>query len=178
MRWSHDHAWQARQCAGGGLATHRRGFSGLAHSPAPRCSIVPSRPAPEIALGMGESQHPSIQIAALDFSVPATKPDLTLCGDSIRIQNYALRGIENITTSPTADLHLFPPDETSRTNLKRLLENMAKVEIGPLKVGTELIAAAIERLAAKTRAEGSLANSPVTTINETATTNETTRSNQ
>ena len=74
--------------------------------------------------------------------------------------------------SPTADLNLFPPDDISRTNLKRLLENMAKVEIGPLKVRTELIAAAIERLEMKTLAEGSLVNSPVITTNETAATRE------
>jgi hypothetical protein len=155
------------------LSAHRRGLSGLADSPAPRRSIVPARPiemlrAPEIALGMGESQRTSIKIAALDFSVPATKPGFSLCGDSIRIQNYALRAIEGVATLVTADLDLFPPEETSRTNLKRLLENMANVEIGPLKVRTELIAAAIERLTTKTPAEGSLANSPGITTNETA----------
>jgi hypothetical protein len=159
------------------LSTHRRAFTGLARSTAYR-SIVPARPiemlrAPEIAVGMGETQRTPIKMAALDFAAPPIKPGLMLCGgDSLRIQNYASRAIEGIVTSPDADLNLFPPGAMPKTNLQNLLENMAKVEIGPLTVRTDLIVAAIERLATKTPAVGSLWN-PSGIKN-----NETTRRNQ
>ena len=151
------------------LATHQRGFTGLARSPVPRRSISPARPlemmrAPEIAVGMGETQKTPIKIAALDFAAPSTMPGHTLCGgDSLRIQTYASRAIEGIAASPDADLNLFPPGEPPKTNLQRLLENMARVEIGPLAVRSDLIAAAIERLATKTPAAESLSNSARTT---------------
>jgi hypothetical protein len=154
------------------LASHRRGSTGLARSNAYR-SIVPVRPiemlrAPEIAVGMGEERRTPIKIAALDFATPSTKPGLTLCGgDSLRIQNYASRAIEGIVTSPDADLNLFPPGEMTKINLQRLLENMARVEIGPLAVRKDLIAAAIERLATKSPAVESLSNSSGMTNNET-----------
>ncbi len=154
------------------LSAHPRGFTGLARSTAYR-SIVPARPiemmrAPEIAVGMGEAQRTPIKIAALDFAAPSTKPGFTLCSsDSLRIQNYASRAIEGIATSQSADLNLFISGEMPGTNLRPLLENMAKVEIGPLAVRTDLIVAAIERLATKTPAVRSLSNSSGITNNET-----------
>lgn len=71
-----------------------------------------------------------------------------------RAQNYASRAIEGITASPNDDLNLFPAGGTPGANLPRLLENMAKVEIGPLTPRARLIAAAIARLVPQNPAPG------------------------
>jgi hypothetical protein len=145
------------------LAAHQRGFSRLDNKKSLRRSIVPSRPlammrAPEIAVGMGEPQSAPIaptKIAALDFAAPATEPPGMACaGETARIQNYASRAIEGIAASPNDDLNLFLADGTASANLPRLLENMAKVEIGPLAARTGLIAAAIDRLMPRSLAAG------------------------
>jgi hypothetical protein len=137
------------------LAAHRQGFSRPDKTKALRRSIVPSRPlammrAPEIAVGMGEPPRtpiPLAKIAALEFAAPATEPPGTACAsENTRIQNYAARAIEGIVASPNDDLNLFLPDGTAGEKLPRLLENMTKVEIGPLAARAGLITAAIERL--------------------------------
>lgn len=141
------------------LAAHRQGFSRPDKTKTLRRSIVRSWPmvmmqAPEIAVGMGEPQHspkqapiPLTQIAALDFAAPVTaRPGPSCADETTRIQNYATRAIDGIAASPDEDLTLFLPDGTPGANLSRLLENMAKVEIGPLAARAGLITAAIDRL--------------------------------
>jgi hypothetical protein len=79
---------------------------------------------------------------------------MACAGETARIQNYASRAIEGIAASPNDDLNLFLADGTASANLPRLLENMAKVEIGPLAARTGLIAAAIDRLMPRSLAAG------------------------
>ncbi len=145
------------------LAAHRQGFFRPDKTKALRRSIIPNRPlvmmrAPEIAVGMGEPQRtpiPLAKIAALDFTAPVTEPPGTACAsENTRIQNYAARAIEGIAASPNDDLNLFQADGTAGANLSRLLENMAKVEIGPLATRTGLIAAAIDRLTPRSLVAG------------------------
>jgi hypothetical protein len=137
------------------LAAHRQGFLQTGKAMAPRRSVVPSWPlammrAPEIAVGMGEPQRAPIllkKFAALDFAVPVTDVPVSSCGsENTRLQNYAARAIEGIATDPNGDLNLFLADGSVGTNLPRLLQNMAKVEIGPWAAHAGLIAAAIDRL--------------------------------
>jgi hypothetical protein len=142
------------------LAIHRRGFSRpgktnvLHRSVVPTVSLAMMR-APEIAVGMGEPQRTPINIAALEFAVPAAEPLGTACaGDSARLQNYASRAIEGIAESPEDDLNLFLADGMPAPHLLRMLENMAKVEIGPLVPRPDLIAAAIARVSSKSKKEG------------------------
>lgn len=70
------------------------------------------------------------------------------------IENYASRAIEGIALSPEEDLLLFPEAGQPDSKLQRLLENMAKVEIGPFAPRPELIAAAIVRLNSIARKAG------------------------
>jgi hypothetical protein len=145
------------------LAGHRRGFPRAGKTGAPRRSIVPSWPlalmrAPEIAVGMGETRRTPITLkkfAALDFAAPMTNaPNAGCGGENTRIQNYAARAIEGIATNPNDDLNLFLADGTAGANLSLLLENMAKVEIGPWAAQARLIAAAIDRLIPRSVAAG------------------------
>ena len=146
------------------LAAHRQGFFRPDKTKALRRSIIPNRPlvmmrAPEIAVGMGEPPQrapiPLTKIAALDFTAPVIEPPGTACAsENTRIQNYAARAIEGIAASPNDDLNLFQADGTAGANLSRLLENMAKVEIGPLAARAGLIAAAIDRLTPRSLAAG------------------------
>jgi hypothetical protein len=142
------------------LAIHRRGFSGLVKTNVLHRSVVPTVPlammrAPEIAVGMGEPQRTPINIAALEFAVPAAQPLGTACtSDSMRLQNYASRAIEGIAESPEDDLNLFLADGMPAPPLLRMLENMAKVEIGPLVPRPDLITAAIARLSSNSKKEG------------------------
>lgn len=132
------------------LASHGHNVSGhgkaIAHA-----SIVPSRPlslmrAPEIAVGMGERERVPIRIAALELPVSAPLGGASCMGEGERLRNYTLRAIEGIAPGPEDDLNLFSADGTPGANLAHLLENMAKVEIGPLGAQAGLIAAAIDRV--------------------------------
>ncbi len=142
------------------LATHRPGFPAPGKPVSPRRSIASLRPvpmmrAPEIAVGMGEAQGGSIKIAALDFAAPAPEASINSCGgETQRIQNYAWRAIEGLAPRPSDDLQLFPGGGAPGANLPRLLENMAKVEIGPLAARAGLIADAVARLPPKAPPEG------------------------
>jgi hypothetical protein len=90
-----------------------------------------------------------------DFTAPVTEPLGAACAsENTRIQNYAACAIEGIAASPNDDLNLFQADGTAGANLSRLLENMAKVEIGPLATRAGLIAAAIDRLTPRSLAAG------------------------
>jgi hypothetical protein len=146
------------------LAAHRQGFSPAGKPMAPRRSVVPSWPlvlmrAPEIAVGMGEPRRAPIPLkkfAALDFAAPVTPvPGLPCGSENTRIQNYAARAIDGIAADPNGDLNLFLADGTAGANLPRLLQNMAKVEIGPWAAQARLIAAAIDHLTPRSVATGS-----------------------
>jgi hypothetical protein len=145
------------------LAAHRQGFLHASKPMAPRRSVVPSWPlammrAPEIAVGMGEPQRAPIllkKFAALDFAAPVTHVPGTPCSsENMRIQNYAARAIDGIVADPNSDLNLFLADGSASANLPRLLQNMAKVEIGPWAAQAGLIAAAIDRLMPRNVATG------------------------
>jgi hypothetical protein len=132
------------------LASHRRGSSGHGKAMASHPSILPSRPplalmrAPEIAVGMGEQGRAPVKIAALELPVSAPHGGASCMDAGERIRNYTLRAIDGIAASPEDDLNLFSANGTPGANLPRLLENMAKVEIGPLGARAGLIAAAID----------------------------------
>lgn len=149
------------------LAAHRPGFANSHSAKAPRRSIVRSwpvamMPAPEIAAGMGETPRapnhapiPLARIAALDFAAPASaRPGPSCAEEAARIENYAVRAIAGIAASPNEDLNLFLADGTARASLAQLMENMAKVEIGPMAARTALISAAIAKLGPPSLAEG------------------------
>ncbi len=150
------------------LAAHRRGFPSRGKALASSASVVPSRPlalmrAPEIAVGMGEPERPTpvrVRIAALEFPTPPPRNIVSCLGDSQRIRNYTLRAIEGIAASPEEDLNLFADNGAPSANLARLLENMAKVEIGPLGARSELIAAAVGLIARGGGAKKSPAEPP------------------
>src|SRR5450631_1549477 len=81
-------------------------------------------------------------------------PNAGCGGENTRIQNYAARAIEGIAANPNDDLNLFLANGTAGANLSLLLENMAKVEIGPWAAQAGLIAAAIDRLIPRSIAAG------------------------
>ncbi|VFU08674.1 hypothetical protein [Methylocella tundrae] len=150
------------------LASHRRGFAaprlaqGSATLPAPklRRSVVADRPvrlmaAPEIAVGMGEQNLPSrapVRLAALEApDLAPLLPGPSCVDETARIRQYALRAIEGVVASPDDDLQLFAADGTPLSSLSRLMQNMARVEIGPLAARLDLITAAIEAEARRDR---------------------------
>src|SRR5450631_3927260 len=160
--WSRP-AWHSKYAACALACRAPAGFSACRQTGAPRRSIVPCWPlalmrAPEIAVGMGETRRTPITLkkfAALDFAAPMTNaPNAGCGGENTRIQNYAARAIEGIATNPNDDLNLFLADGTAGANLSLLLENMAKVEIGPWAAQARLIAAAIDRLIPRSVAAG------------------------
>lgn len=136
------------------LAAHKHGLAATGRIAATRRSVVADRPvkllrAPEIAVGMGErpAERAPATLAALEPPEPlqaSAPPAGATCQDeSLRIHQYALRAIEGIAHDPDEDLNLFSPDGAPGANLPRLMNNMAKVEIGPLRARADLIAAAI-----------------------------------
>ncbi|MGO9672974.1 MAG: hypothetical protein ACLPSF_02195 [Methylocella sp.] len=134
------------------LASHRPGFGGPAAFK-PHRSVVADHPirmmaAPEIAVGMGEHSSPQtpLTIAALEaMPIFATSAPRAACADeSARIRQYALRAVEGVGAGPDDDLRLFAADGAPGANLSAVLQNMAKVEIGPFGARSDLIAAAIE----------------------------------
>ena len=153
-RWLASH----RPAAGGGKAG-----SSASRAAAPRRSIVAARPirlmpAPEIVVGMGEGQPASVKVVALE--IPNLAPLLAVpsCGDeTARIHQYALRAIQGIVAGPDDDLRLFAADGAPSANLALLMQNMAKVEIGPLAARSDLIAAAIDVAARRDRESQSAA---------------------
>jgi hypothetical protein len=161
------------------LASHRPGFAAprtalkpvLQAAAKPHRSIVADRPlrmmaAPEIAVGMGErpaAQTP-LTIAALVampmFATPTPTPGVTCADDGARIRQYALRAVEGVGASPDDDLQLFGADGAPGPNLPIVMQNMAKVEIGPFGARGDLIAAAIEAEARQDKARRSGAPEP------------------
>ena len=143
------------------LASHRPGFAqprqagarGALAAAKERRSIVADRPiklmpAPEIAVGMGErppAQTPLTIAALIAMPMYATPSAGFACADDgARIRQYALRAVEGVGAGPDDDLQLFTADGAPGANLSLVLQNMAKVEIGPFGVRSDLIAAAIE----------------------------------
>jgi hypothetical protein len=157
------------------LAAHRRGSPGGGKIAPPRRSVVADRPvalmrAPEIAIGMGELDlgRAPVRIAALDLAEPPAPRSGSAGGgagaacphETRRLRNYAMRAIEGIAASPTEDLKLFSLDGTPGPNLPRLMQNMAKVEIGPLGPRAELIAAAVDLERRRNLAAAAFAGTP------------------
>lgn len=141
------------------LAAHRRGSMALGTGEAVHPSAVRRAPlmmirVPAIAAGMGEPDRPLLALAALEFAAPATTapagpPSQSCPREEMRIRSYAFRAIEGIAVTPEEDLALFAADGLPSPNARRFLENMARVEIGPLAARAELIAAAVGRLTAR-----------------------------
>ncbi len=134
-----------------------------------RRSIIVDRPlrlmpAPEIAVGMGElpSTQAPLTIAALEAmpmfaprardAAQGAAPGFACADDGPRIRQYAERAVEGLAAGPDDDLQLFTPDGAPGANLARVLQNMAKVEIGPFAARGDLIDAAIEAEARQDRA--------------------------
>jgi hypothetical protein len=120
--------------------------------------------APEIAVGMGEANsehvlehasHPRplepfapLKLASLGLlsePLPLSNSATSCALESQRIHNYAVRASDGLAASLDADLHLFEPDGTPTPNLPHMLENMAKVEIGPLAARKNLIEAGVRQ---------------------------------
>ena len=79
----------------------------------------------------------------LDLRLPAP-----LCsGDEARIQAYAARIAGSVGLRPGDDLDPFGPDGAPRPNLAPVMLAMSAVELGTLRAGPALVAAAIARLA-------------------------------
>jgi hypothetical protein len=101
-------------------------------------------------VGGGEPALASTTLAALiSPAVPAavghTMAAPTCPSQVARLSNYAEHAIEGVVASPDADLKLFDADGHPTGNLALVMENMAGVEIGPLKVDPDLVAEAIAR---------------------------------
>ena len=152
------------------LAAHGRGSVGaraIAHGPLMRPSRVAERPvpmlrAPTIALGVSETPVALTRLASLTFNeLPASAPPgkapapVSSCAsETQRIANYAARVIPGIAAGPNDDLGLFDAEGNPTPNLAKLMENMAAVEIGPLKAEPGLIEAAVEEFVAQRKAAG------------------------
>jgi hypothetical protein len=134
------------------LAGHRRGFTAkrrVAHSVVPDRSM-PMLRAPAIMVGGGEPALASTALAALISSAtPSTIGRSTAAPNCpsqvVRLSNYAEHAMAGVAASPDTDLKLFDADGHPTGNLARVMENMADVEIGPLKVDPDLVAGAIAR---------------------------------
>ncbi|MBV1706979.1 MAG: hypothetical protein KGQ37_07205 [Hyphomicrobiales bacterium] len=71
------------------------------------------------------------------------KPAPLCAGGSVRVNAYAAAAGAHIKLASGQDLQLFQPDGKPTAHLAQMMANMAGVEIGPQKVGTTLIAAAL-----------------------------------
>jgi hypothetical protein len=158
--------WLAAHGRGGTIKT-RRSASKLAV----KRSVVPDplvagKPAPRIALVNGEPEPPLVleplikterlRVASMSPPRPTrdapllptspaqTQPVASCAGETLRLENYAVRAIQGIARSPDEDLRLFATDGSPWPALPRLLANMAAVEIGPYRADAKLIDAAVE----------------------------------
>jgi hypothetical protein len=158
--------WLAAHGRGGTIKT-RRSASKLAV----KRSVVPDplvagKPAPRIALVNGEPEPPLVleplikterlRVASMSPPRPTrdapllptspaqTQPVASCAGETLRLENYAVRAIQGIARSPDEDLRLFATDGSPWPALPRLLANMAAVEIGPYRADVKLIDAAVE----------------------------------
>jgi hypothetical protein len=125
----------------------------LAASPKLHKSIVPDHvqkllPAPSILVGGGETSEPPkpVSLASLTFAdpiLPGVPGNVSCAGEDARIENYARRAVDGLNVSFTGDLALFEPDGKAAPNLRKLMLNMAKVEIASIPVRESLIDQAI-----------------------------------
>ena len=90
-----------------------------------------------------------------DVRDAAPTPGFTCADDGARIRQYALRAVEGVGAGPDDDLQLFGADGAPGANLPLVMQNMAKVEIGPFGARGDLIAAAIEAEARQDKARRS-----------------------
>lgn len=101
--------------------------------------VAESAELPAIAAGL-----PNLPL--LDLNVPAP-----FCGnDETRIRNYATRIAASVGLKVEDDLKLFDSDGHSLANLGPVMLAMSSVELGALRAGPALIAAAVARLDATT----------------------------
>ena len=136
-----------------------------------RRSIVADRPvpmlrAPGIAAGLGEHAVAVAAVASVALEplwIDGTLPRepkagvVTSCAsESARIANYARRASTGIAAE-TVDLKLFDSDGLPTANLAHLMENMASVEIGPMRADRALIDAAVVALQARIREKAAAA---------------------
>lgn len=107
--------------------------------PSPERMVVESALLPSIAAGL----------PLLDLRLPAP-----ICsGDEVRINAYAARIAGSVGVKPSDDLHLFAPDGSPLPNLAAVMLVMSAVELGTLRAGPELVAAAIGRLSEERSAD-------------------------
>jgi hypothetical protein len=124
-----------------------------------RRSVVPDHAltllrAPAIAVGLGEKPvalPPVSGVSAATIAALGAAPARTCAGDTDRIRNYASQAAAGLAPSIRDDLKLFTPEGLPTPHLKRLMLNMAAVEIGPLGVRAGLVEAAIAQLPARPR---------------------------
>ena len=135
-----------------------------------RRSVVADKPlpmlrAPSIAAGMGE---PAVALGAFQIDdplprEPARPPGQSGAGscasETARIGNYARRASIGIAAE-TADLKLFDGDGLPTQALAHLMDNMASVEIGPLRADPALVEAAVAALVARIKEKAAAAPPP------------------
>ena len=135
-----------------------------------RRSVVADKPlpmlrAPSIAAGMGER---AVVLGAFQLDGPLLResnrpPGQSGTGsctsESARIGNYARRASAGIAAE-TADLKLFDADGLPTQALAHLMDNMASVEIGPLRADPALVEAAVAALVARIREKAAAAVPP------------------
>lgn len=145
------------------------GNPGLRQAPLPKSLPMP-KPVPDIANGIAPpsairdaataSRDPLsperllAESAALP-SIAAGLPPLSLLGlgapapfcstDETRIANYAGRIAGSVGLKPGDDLALFSAEGLPAPNLAPVLLAMSNVELGTLRAGADLVAAAIAR---------------------------------
>ena len=126
---------------------------------------LPMLRAPSIAAGMGERAVAldAFQFEGLPPREPARPPGQggsgSCASESARIGNYARRASAGIAAE-TADLKLFDADGLPTQALAHLLDNMASVEIGPLRADPALVEAAVTQLMARIREKAAAAVPP------------------
>lgn len=142
--------WLARHGRGGVSKRPVRKRRSVAHSRV-RARAAPMLRAPSISPGLGERAVPllSAQLPPVSHRQAAAIrrerkiPRIGCTSEALRIRNYARRMIAGVASDTKADLKLFRPDGAATPALRRVMENMAAVEIGPLKAAPVLVRAAI-----------------------------------
>ena len=168
--------WAPANCGGGvakgvaprglRLTLRARFLASRGHAIKLRRSVVADRPVPilrvpSIAAGLGERAVAVVALEPFRIDGPAAREPksgaITSCAsESARIANYARRASVGIAAE-TADLKLFDADGLPTANLAHLMENMASVEIGPLRADRALIDAAVVALLARIREKAAAA---------------------
>jgi hypothetical protein len=148
------------------LATHARGGALLSgkRPAAPRSGALDLAPAPEIAIGMGETPHKARgapvavspeapTLAPTTQFAPTPSPYADCSAEATRINNYASHIAEGVANGPDQDLALFDAQGQPTGNLTIVMANMAAGENGPLRVQPALVSHAVEQLRRSAAAE-------------------------